>query len=553
MSSKPSKRNRPDSFLGRPTNSVVRPRHVPSEPADARPANAQLDPTLQVPAAEPQSTGRSQLSGSRTNTSTPMDSMTPAAGPTRHFLAPNPTGSSTGELPRVQRPFELELDVNSFIDLPASTTIQQPTASSSSTHAHGKATATLKNGLKRLGQATSAIPPLNSVVDILADCVNAISIDGKGRRDFELLAENIAASVKMLERRSDKFDTAEITESILDVLSELRKQAEDIKVKQACVGKRGNNSAEQDIEYILACYRRVDSLFQRLTSDLVLNGVKIGQETQHVASRNLDMTSEVLEVTKDSYLNTRLDRMQPVKQARYDAGAAEVRRNGCTADTRQSVLQNLVDWSNDEDGAKVYWMNGMAGTGKTTIAYSFCETLRSSNQLGASFFCSRLLPHCRDTSRIVPTLAYQLARTSFEFQEEIIKVMSGDPDICATGVSRQFNALIATPLQKLNCLLETPRLVLVIEPLDECYDRTTTQQVLDTLFRYAPDLPVKFFVTCRPEPGLFDKVMAETLQTRSIFHLHDIEQSIVQADIQTYLLDSCPQGLNPILSYSRQF
>ncbi|KAG8710511.1 hypothetical protein FRC09_000096 [Ceratobasidium sp. 395] len=512
MHSKLSKRNRPENFLDRPTNEVVRSRSTTPEPADAGPSNVRLGPTLQIPAAELRSRGWPQPSHTEINTSVPIVPVTSTVEPTGYLLASSRTGGST---------------------VPA--LIQQPAISSGSTHAHSRAAATLKDGLRRLGRATSVIPPLSSAVGILTDCVDAMSIGGKGRRDFEVLAGDLAASVKMLERHLDQSNAVEITQPISDALSKLREEVGDIRAKQVLVKKWKHASAEQDIEEVLACYRRVDSLFQRLASDLALSGAQ-------TASRNLNMTSQVLEVasnalnqTKENALNTGLDRMQPVREARYDADAADVRRNGCTADTRTSVLKNLVDWSNDEDGAKVYWMNGMAGTGKTTIAYSFCETLKSTNQLGASFFCSRLLPECRDTARIIPTLAYQLARTSLRFQEEIIKVINDDPDICATRVNNQFSALIATPLQKFGYLLRTARLVLVIDALDECSNRTATQQVLDALFHHASDLPVKFFVTCRPEPGLFDKVMAETLQTRSIFHLHDIERSLVQADIQIYL------------------
>ncbi|KAG8792605.1 hypothetical protein FRC12_005544 [Ceratobasidium sp. 428] len=536
MNSKSSKRNRPDNFLDRPANEVVRSRPATPEHADtAGLATAHLDPIPQVPAAELRSTGLSWPPDTGINTSVPMVSVTPAAESTHRFLTLNPTGVSTGELPHIEQPSELEFDVDSLTNLLPPVPTQQQAAPPGSTRAHGRATTTLKNGLRRLGKATIVVPQLKSAVDMLATCVDVMSIAGKGHRDFELLAEDLVASVKTLEKHLSQSSAVEITESVLDALSQLNELVGDIGAKQSQAAKRKHAGAEQDIEDVLACYRRVDSLFQRITSDFALSGMKMVQDTRQVASRNLNMTSEVLEVAKGKVLNNSLDKMQPVKQARYDAGAADVRRNGCTADTRTSVLRNLVDWSNVEDGAKVYWMNGMAGTGKTTIAYSFCETLKNTNQLGASFFCSRLLPECRDTTRIVPTLAYQLARTLLGFQVEILKIMNDDPDVCTSGVKHQFNALIATPLQKLNRLSRIPRLVLVVDALDECSDRTTAQQVLDALFSYASDLPVKFFVTCRPEPGLFDKVMAETLQTRSIFHLHDIEQSLVQADIQTYL------------------
>ena len=53
----------------------------------------------------------------------------------------------------------------------------------------------------------------------------------------------------------------------------------------------------------------------------------------------------------------------------YDA-ASPAPRNTCTKNTRQAILDTLQVWASDNMATKVYWLNGMAGTGKTTIAYS---------------------------------------------------------------------------------------------------------------------------------------------------------------------------------------
>jgi hypothetical protein len=53
------------------------------------------------------------------------------------------------------------------------------------------------------------------------------------------------------------------------------------------------------------------------------------------------------------------------------------------------------------------------------------------------------------------------------------------------------------------------------------------------LFRYASELPIKLFVTCRPEPSVHKKLYSQDVHTRSVLHLHDVEESLVQADIET--------------------
>ena len=60
--------------------------------------------------------------------------------------------------------------------------------------------------------------------------------------------------------------------------------------------------------------------------------------------------------------------------AEYDA-ASPAPRNPCTENTRKEILNRLEVWASDNATTKVYWLNGMAGTGKTTIAYSFSAIL----------------------------------------------------------------------------------------------------------------------------------------------------------------------------------
>jgi adenylylsulfate kinase-like enzyme len=54
--------------------------------------------------------------------------------------------------------------------------------------------------------------------------------------------------------------------------------------------------------------------------------------------------------------------------------------------TRVKFLADLEAWAVDDISSKVYWLVGMAGTGKSTISHSLCEILDGKNMLGASFF-----------------------------------------------------------------------------------------------------------------------------------------------------------------------
>ncbi|KAG9089286.1 hypothetical protein FS749_001451 [Ceratobasidium sp. UAMH 11750] len=237
--------------------------------------------------------------------------------------------------------------------------------------------------------------------------------------------------------------------------------------------------------------------------------------------------------------------MRPAMDAHYDSAmAAVVLRRQCTPNTRQAVLEGLRAWKNDPNGAKVYWMNGMAGTGKTTIASTLCSELDATRQLAASFFCSRELPDCRDATRIVPTISYQLARFSLPFQSALCETLGNDPDASTRSIGVQFGKLIKEPLLRVKEALPEG-VIVVIDALDECSDGVNVRSFLDALYQSAGDLPIRFFVTCRPDPSLSKKLLTWNQASRTLFHLHDIEQSVVRDDIEVYLgaeLKGLPTG-----------
>lgn len=179
-------------------------------------------------------------------------------------------------------------------------------------------------------------------------------------------------------------------------------------------------------------------------------------------------------------------------------------------------------------------MNGMAGTGKTTIACTLSKTLETRKQLGASFFCTRTSPECRSAKRIVPTIAYQLARYSRPFQSALCRAIEKDPDIGTRQIHLQFEHLLKNPLVEVQGTLLNGAVV-VIDALDECEDSETVQEMLIALLEQAKEMPLKFFVTSRPEHEIRDTMKSQGNDARSIVHLHEIEQSLVQEDIALYL------------------
>jgi hypothetical protein len=57
----------------------------------------------------------------------------------------------------------------------------------------------------------------------------------------------------------------------------------------------------------------------------------------------------------------------------------------------------------------IYWLSGLAGIGKSTIAKTVADRAEGRGMLGASFFFSRGDEPLRNPQLVFPTLAFQLA------------------------------------------------------------------------------------------------------------------------------------------------
>jgi hypothetical protein len=61
----------------------------------------------------------------------------------------------------------------------------------------------------------------------------------------------------------------------------------------------------------------------------------------------------------------------------------------CLPNTRTDLLQEIYNWVGGRDKRCIFWLSGLAGTGKSTIARTVAGRCHDAKQLGASFFFSR--------------------------------------------------------------------------------------------------------------------------------------------------------------------
>jgi len=208
---------------------------------------------------------------------------------------------------------------------------------------------------------------------------------------------------------------------------------------------------------------------------------------------------------------------------------------GCLKGTRRAVLDEIEFWARDFTRSPIYWLNGLAGTGKSTIAQTIAERIFTDGQLGASFFCSRDFEDRRNLQLIFPTLAVQLARKYPKFRSAFVPLVKSNPGIAYESLYNQMDKLIVGPL--VGSGIST---VIVIDALDECKDEEPASAILSVLGRFVSKLPgVKFFVTGRPEPRIREGFRLPLLVgAAAVFVLHDVKPSLVNNDIQIFLKQS---------------
>lgn len=223
-----------------------------------------------------------------------------------------------------------------------------------------------------------------------------------------------------------------------------------------------------------------------------------------------------------------LDKLPHAKGAGYLSG----NRQNCLRGTRVQVLQDIESWASDPNNRRVYWLNGVAGSGKSAIAQTFSEVQFAEGRLGASFFCSRDFSDRTDIHMIFPTIAFHLAYKYPDFRARILKTIKAEPDVGHQSLWNQVQKLVVEPLKRTG--LST---VIVIDALDECQDQEPASVILSLLSRHIDSIPsAKFFITGRPEPRISSAFRLPALRPHTeVLLLHEIERASVDHDIEIYL------------------
>jgi len=226
-------------------------------------------------------------------------------------------------------------------------------------------------------------------------------------------------------------------------------------------------------------------------------------------------------VQQDLWLKGRL---KPVENS-YD------RKFCCMEGTREFILDRIIAWvtngpgQKDVDPSTPYWIYGLPGIGKTSLAHSICEKLDEQKQFAGAFFCRRDDTNSSEPRNILPTLIYQLAKTSPAFRSIVTEHLHKNQHM--TPQSMQ-DTLFLEFIRSIPCHLNPDTLVIVIDAFDECGNPPSRADILKVLIDAAALASwLKIVITSRPEVDI-----ARSLGTAAKYDLGTDQEAT--ADLRTF-------------------
>ncbi|KAL2856070.1 hypothetical protein BJX68DRAFT_279544 [Aspergillus pseudodeflectus] len=248
---------------------------------------------------------------------------------------------------------------------------------------------------------------------------------------------------------------------------------------------------------------------------------------------------EVHSIVKDLSRGTRqrkvFEKLLYAEGSSFDASDAEHEAR-CHPETRLNLLYQIIEWANSPSQECIFWLNGMAGTGKSTISRTIAQHFREKNQLGASFFFKRGEGERANAKRFFTTICAQLLLQVPALIYHVEVAIDADPYISGKSMKEQFTKLLLEPLLSLD-QNEPTIIVIVIDALDECGNADDIRTILQLLpaVQKCKSRQIRIFVTSRPELPI--RSVFERSNKHQSLVLHELSNTEIEKDIRVFLRD----------------
>ncbi|KAF3085268.1 hypothetical protein TWF569_008420 [Orbilia oligospora] len=370
---------------------------------------------------------------------------------------------------------------------------------------------------ERLQTEAKVLEDLFTKVDNLLKGPSGAKLEAsRGLKDVLKNSKNILENIQKKLERGQKSKTARF----------LSKLPESLNVESLTWPFKKSN--------INKVFDNLETLKKDITLALVVDGVAL--DAARDQGKNIDKLGDA-----------------SVKEAMFGS-AQDQEEPQCLPQTRIEVLNTIETWISGPRDSNIFWLRGIAGTGKSTIARTMALKLESTSQLGASFFFKKSEAGRNNASKFFPTLAYGLVKYLPELLPHISKAIEDDFDTLKRSFKEQFEKFLLEPLSKVTC---NPTVVIVIDALDECENEREIPLILGPLARLGElkDIDIRVFITSRPDhaPSTgFEELSHQKIQYHDLA-LHDVALETVRHDIRIFLThefarirDRCSKKSNKI-------
>jgi hypothetical protein len=266
--------------------------------------------------------------------------------------------------------------------------------------------------------------------------------------------------------------------------------------------------------------------------------IGIYQHLQHKkdAENILDKINTALALLQEMANDSIFSKLPRLDEASFDSYDQD--EDKCLPGTRTELLQEITEWGLSPNSQCIFWLNGMAGTGKSTVSRTVAASFKEKGILGASFFFKRGAGDRANAKRFFPEITRQLMARIPRLRPGVKRAIEKDTGISAKSLREQFSRLLLQPLLDLEQLnQQKPFIVIVIDALDECERENDVQVILELLpqVKELTSIHLRFFLTSRPElPIVLGFKEVEHTDHQDLI-LHEIPKPVISRDISLFL------------------
>ncbi|PYH28219.1 NACHT and WD40 domain protein [Aspergillus neoniger CBS 115656] len=302
------------------------------------------------------------------------------------------------------------------------------------------------------------------------------------------------------------------------------------RTRQASFGEKVLNSVTRDLQQSLATLQTVaedekNKLTLSITFDQYLRHEQDANEILH----KIDALAQSVKHVLEHFVLLNLH----IAEGAFYNSFANRHMDYCLPNTRSEFFSQVSEWIKSSNKS-IFWVNGMAGTGKSTIARTVARDCESQGLLGATFFFNRNERDRADARHLISTITRQLITRYPELGPAVLDVLKGTPNIASQDIQNQFEKLLYLPLTTITPD-ENRFTVIILDALDECNGDDDLRLILRLVSKLQgiESVQLRIFLTSRPEMPI--RLGFSENKNHLDLVLHELPKPVIEHDIRVFL------------------